>query len=300
MQPIAAWLVARPLNGGIGLAVSLLVAPFLPFFLLVSGMVMVHIVLASGVRMGIVEGVCAGLALALIALLLGMPLSQMVANAVIAWLPAVVLAGVARGLRSLTLTFQVSVIVAAASVASFFLILGDPTQYWNDVISESIALFTEAGATEYADWLTRSRSVIVPQMTMLFVFVGWSMYTLVFLMGYMLYQSLPGKTAVYGRFCDLNFGRVLAGIMAVTSVLAVLTGSVWMQNVAFLVLVTFWLQGLAILHWLYAEKHLPALVVIGTYILMVPLIGILMIAFSVLGYLDAWFDFRARNIAKQA
>ena len=88
--------------------------------------------------------------------------------------------------------------------------------------------------------------------------------------------------------------------MAVTSVLAVLTGSVWMQNVAFLVLVTFWLQGLAILHWLYAEKHLPALVVIGTYILMVPLIGILMIAFSVLGYLDAWFDFRARNIAKQA
>ena len=300
MQPIAAWLVARPLNGGIGLAVSLLVAPFLPLFLLISGMVMAHIVLATGVRMAIVEGVCAGLALALIALLLGLPMSQMIANAVIAWLPVVILAGVARGLRSLTLTFQVSVIVAAVSVASFFLVLEDPTQYWNDVISESIALFTEAGATEYADWLTRSRSVIVPQMTMLFVFVGWSMYTFVFLMGYMLYQSLPGKKAVYGRFCDLNYGRVLAAIMAVTSVLAVLTGSAWLQNVAFLILVTFWLQGLAIMHWLYAEKHLPALVLIGTYILMVPLIGILMIAFSVLGYLDAWFDFRARNIAKQA
>lgn len=299
MQPIAAWLVARPLHGGIGLAVSLLVAPVLPLFLLVSGMVMVHIVLASGVRMAIIEGVCAGLALALIAPLLGMPLSQMVANAVIAWVPIVVLAGVARGLRSLTLTFQVSVIVAAASVASFFLVLGDPTYYWNDVIMESIALFNEAGATDYADWLTRSQSVIVPQMTMLFVFVGWSMFTFVFLMGYMLYQNLPGKSAVFGRFCDLNLGRILAGVMAVTSVLAVLTGSAWLQNVAFLILVTFWLQGLSIMHWLSAEKNLPALVLIGTYILMVPLIGILMIAFSVLGYLDAWFNFRARNIAKQ-
>jgi hypothetical protein len=300
MQPIAAWLVARPLNGGIGLAISLLFVPVLPFFLLISGMVMVHIVLTSGVRLAIIEGFGAGAALALVALILGVPVSQVIANEVIAWAPVVVLAGVARGLRSLTLTFQVSVIVSVATIVAFFVFLGDPTQYWNDVISESIALFREAGAIEYADWLTESRSVIVPQMTMLFVFVGWSMYTFVFLMGYALFQCLPGKSAVFGRYCDLNFGRVLAGIMAVTSVLAVLTGSVWLQNVAFLILLTFWVQGLAILHWLHAEKNVPALVLIATYVLMVPLIGILMIAFSVLGYLDAWFNFRARNMARQA
>ncbi len=300
MQQIAAWLVARPLNGGIGLAISLLLVPVMPLFLLVSGMVMVHIVLTSGMRLAIIEGFGATAALALIALVLGVPVSQVMANAVIAWAPVVLLAGIARGLRSLTLTFQVSVIMAVTAVVAFFVILGDPTLYWNDVISESIALFTEAGAIEYANWLTESRSVIVPQMTMLFVFVGWSMYTFVFLMGYALYQCLPGKSAEYGRYCDLNYGRVLAAIMAVTSVIAVLAGSIWLQNVAFLLLVTFWLQGLAILHWLHVEKNLPSLVLIATYVLMVPLIGILMIAFSVLGYLDAWFNFRARNMARQA
>jgi hypothetical protein len=132
------------------------------------------------------------------------------------------------------------------------------------------------------------------------VFVGWSIYTLVLLLGYAFYQSLPEKTAVYGRYCDLNFGRVLAAIMAVASILAVATGSVWLQNVSFLILVTFWLQGLAILHWLHVEKHLPGFVLVATYVLMVPLIGILMIAFSVLGYLDAWFNFRARSVASQA
>ena len=300
MQPIAAWLVARPLNSGIGLAVSLMLVPVMPLFLLISGVVMAHIVLTSGMRLAVIEGFGAAMALALVALLLGVPVSAAIANAVIAWAPVVVLAGVARNLRSLTLTLQVSVIVSVIVIVAFFVTLGDPTQYWNDVISESIALFREAGATEYADWLTQSRSVIVPQMTMLFVFVGWSMYTFVFLMGYALFQCLPGKAALYGRFCDLNYGRVLAGIMAVTSVLAVLIGSAWLQNVAFLILVTFWLQGLAILHWLHAEKKVPVLVLIAIYVLMVPLIGILMIAFSVLGYLDAWFNFRARNIARQA
>lgn len=300
MQRIAAWLVARPLNGGIGLAVSLLLVPVMPLFLLISGVVMAHIVLASGMRLAVIEGFAAAAALVLIALVLGVSVSQVMANAIIGWAPVVVLAGIARGLRSLTLTFQVSVIVAMVAVMAFFVFLGDPTQYWNEVISESIALFTAAGAIEYASWLTESRSVIVPQMTMLFVFVGWSMYTFVFLMGYALFQCLPGKSAVYGRYCDLNYGRVLAAIMAVTSVLAVLASSVWLQNVAFLLLVTFWLQGLAILHWLHTEKHVPALVLIATYVLMVPLIGILMIAFSVLGYLDAWFNFRARNMARQA
>jgi len=300
MQPIAAWLVARPLNGGIGLAITLLLVPILPLFLFISGMVMVHIVLTHGMRLALIEGFGAGVALALIALFLNVSVSQIIANGVIAWVPVLVLAGIARRLRSLTLTFQVSVIVSVGVVLGFFVVLGDPAEYWNEVISESAALFRGAGAVEYADWLVESRSVIVPQMTMLFVFVGWSMYTFVLLLGYGLFQGLPGKTAVYGRFCDLNFGRVLAGIMAVTSVLAVLTGSVWLQNVAFLILVTFWLQGLAILHWLHAEKHLPAFVLVAIYVLMVPLIGIMMIAFSVLGYLDAWFNFRTRNIATQA
>lgn len=298
MQSIAAWLVARPLNGGLGLATTLLL-PF-PMSFLIGGMVMAHIVFSNGLRLATMEGLAAGATLALLALVLNASAGQVIANAVIAWMPVLLLAGLARHLRSMMLTLQVSVIISVAALLTFFIVLGDPTDFWNDIVTESVAFFREAGAIEYADWLVESRSVIVPQMTMLMVFVGWSMYTLVLLLGYTLYQNLPEKTAIYGRYCDLNFGRVLAAIMAVASVLAVVTGSVLLQNVSFLLLVTFWLQGLAILHWLYAEKNLPAFVLVATYVLMVPLIGILMIGFSVLGYLDAWFNFRARNVARQA
>lgn len=298
VQPIAAWLVARPLNGGIGLLVTTLLLPF-PLSFLIGGMVMVHIVLAHGLRLAAIEGFGAGAGLALMALVLNVSASQVVTNAVLAWVPVMVLAGLVRHLRSLTLTFQVSVIISAVVVLAFFVVLGDPTDFWNGVVTESVALFREAGAIDYADWLVESRPAIVPLMSMLMVFVGWSMYTLVLLLGYGLYQFLPGKSAVFGRYCDLNFGRVLAGIVAVTSVLTVVTGSVLLQNVAFLILVTFWLQGLAMLHWLRAERNLPVFVLIATYVFMLPLIGVMMIAFSVLGYLDAWFNFRARSVANQ-
>jgi hypothetical protein len=299
VQPLAAWLVARPRNGGIGLLVTTLLLPF-PLSFLVGGMVVAHLVFAVGLPRTTIIGFGAGTTMALVALILNVSVSQIVTNAVVAWLPVMVLAGLGRHLRSLTLTFQVSVIIAVAVVLAFFVVLGNPVDFWNTVVTESVALFREAGAGDYADWLVESRSVIVPQMTMLMVFVGWSTYTLVLLLAYALYQYLPGKAAVFGRFCDLNFGRVLAGVVGVASVLAVVTGSVLLQNVAFLILVTFWLQGLALLHWLYAEKNLPAFVLIATYVFMLPLIGVMMIAFSVLGYLDAWFSFRARSATSQA
>ncbi len=304
MQPIAAWLVARPLNGGIGLVVSLLL-PMLTAATsglspITGGLVMVHLVFAVGLRWALIQAVASVAFLAALALVSGEQMAQIVASAVVVWAPAYLMAAVARRLRLITLALQVSVILAALAVVAIFVTLGDPTTYWDSVVTDLITLFREAGAIEYADWLVESRSVVVPQLTMLVVFVVWSFLITVLLLGYGFYQYLPGKAAIYGRFCDLNFGRVIAAIMAVASVLAVFTSAVWLQNVSFLIFVTFWLQGLAIVHWLVAEKRVPSFVLIGTYIIMVPLFGLVVIGFSVLGYLDAWFNFRARMSASRA
>ena len=304
MQPIAAWLVARPLNGGIGLVVSLLL-PMLTAATsglspITGGVVMAHLVFAIGLRWAFIQAAASVAFLAALSLVLGESMSQIVASAIVVFAPAYMVAALASRLRLITLTLQVSVILAVVAVLVIVVTLGDPIAYWDSVVTELVTLFREAGAIEYADWLVASRSVVVPQLTMLVVFFAWSFLITVLLLGYGLYQHLPGKTAVYGRFCDLNFGRVIAAVMAVASVLAVFTGAVWLQNVSFLIFVAFWLQGLAIVHWLVAEKRVPPFLLIGTYILMVPLFGFVVIGFSVLGYLDAWFNFRARKFANRA
>jgi hypothetical protein len=291
VQPIALWLVARPQNGVLGLALTLL----FPLSPVISGLVMAHLVFAKGVRVPALQGVVAGALLALIALIMSASVGQIVASAVTWWVPVFLLAALARQWRSTTLALQVSVIIAMAVTIGFFVVLGDPADYWNETIAASIELARQAGLTEQADMLAESQSLIVPQMTMLFVFSTWSFYVMVVMVGYALYQVLPGKKSVYGRFCDLNFGRVLAGIMAVISVAALVSGSVSLQNLGFVAFAIFWLQGLAILHWLHTERRLPVFVVIMMYALLPFLNVLLVLTFAVLGYMDAWFDFRARG-----
>ena len=291
MQPIAAWLVARPQNGVLGLALTLL----FPLSPVISGLIMAHLVFANGMRLPALQGVAATALLAVLALILSASIGQIIASALSWWLPVYVLAALARQWRSITLTLQVSVIIAMVACLGFFIVLGDPADFWNEVVATSIELARQAGLLEQAEMLSQTQSVIVPQMTMLFVFSAWTFYVTVMLFGYVLFQALPGKKSVYGRFCDLNFGRVLASIMAVASVGALLTGSVWLQNLGFVAFAVFWFQGLAILHWLYAERRLPFFVLIMIYALLPFLNVLLVITLAILGYMDAWFDFRARG-----
>lgn len=293
MQPIAAWLVARPQNSVLGLAASLL----LPFAQIFGGAVMVLMVLQLGLRRATVAGLAAAAILSVIALLVGSPVAQMLANALVTWLPAWVLAALMVQWRSLTLTLQVSAMLAMLATLAFYIVLGDPTAFWTDVLTDLAIVFRELGLQEQAAVLLEQQAVIAPQMTMLVVFTSWLMTVLVLLLGYAVFQVLPGNKGLFGRFCDLNFGRVLALIMALASLVAMLSGALWLQNLAFVMFAIFWLQGLAIVHWWQAERRLPAAVLIAVYAMLPLLNALLVMALAVVGYMDAWFAFRRHKKA---
>lgn len=293
MRPIAAWLVARPQNAIIGLAATLL----LPFAQVISGTVMSLLVLKQGTAPATLQGLVAMAILSVSSLIVSAPVSQVLANALVVWVPVMLMSALLRGWRSLTLTLQVTAIVALVAVLAFFALLGDPTAFWTDVLTRISAAFREMGLEQHAGVVFEQRAMIAPQMTMLVVLTTWSLYTMVLLFGYAVYRKLPGETAMFGRFCDLNFGRVLALIMAVTSVISVVSGSVWLQNVAFVAFAVFWLQGLAIIHWLHAEGRLPTLVVVLVYALIPLLNAVFVLALAAAGYVDAWFGFRTRRAA---
>ena len=293
MQPIAAWLVRRPQNAVLGLAATYIL--LLPLAGVFSGAVVVLLVLHHGVRRAMMLALLAAAILAMLALLTGSSAPQTALAALLNWTPAFVLATLLGNWRSLTLTLQVSVIVALAGLLGFYVVLGDPTVFWSSWLADEAAtLFREMGLHEQAAALLENRASIAQQMTVLFIFTIWSLTIFGLLLGYALYQASLGKKSVFGRFCDLNFGRVLALIMAVASVAAVLSGAIWLRNFAFLVFVVFWIQGLAILHWLYAERRFPAILLVIVYALIPLLSALPVISFAVVGYTDAWFAYRTR------
>jgi len=294
VQPIAAWLVGRPLNAILGLAATYIL--FLPLASVFSGAVVALLVLRHGPRTALVEAALAAAVLATMALLSGSSAMAMIMAALLTWTPAYVLATALGHWRSLALTMQVSVIVALLALLGFYGVLGDPSEYWSNwLANDAASLFRELGLQEQAVAIVENKAAIAQQMTVLFVFTMWSLFSFGLLLGNALYQASLGQKAIFGRFCDLNFGRVLALIMAVASVAAALSGAIWLRNFAFLVFVIFWIQGLAILHWLHADRQFPAIFLVVVYALIPLLSALPVISLAVVGYTDAWFGYRTRN-----
>ena len=290
MQPLAAWLVARPQNAVLGLAATLL----LPILQIVSGIIMVLLVLRQGVRTAVIEAAVAGGLLAVVALVFGAPLNQVVGSMVSTWLPAVLFALVLQQTRSLTLTLQLSALLATVAALVFYVAVDDLVAYWQPVLAVLQEWAQVNELYEQAQLMEQQPALTANMLTMAFVLASWMMYVVYLLLGYRMFTGIPGENRRYGRFCDLNFGRVMALIMAVLSVLALFVGAAWLQGTAFVLFAVFWLQGLAVLHWMHTDGHLPLFVVIVTYVLLPVLHVFLVTALAVLGYVDAWFRFRRR------
>ena len=289
-QPIAAWLVARPLHAVLGLALTLL----LPFAQVFSGATMTMIVLQQGWQLSMLQGALAAGLVAVMAAVTGAPVLTILVNALVFWVPASLAALLVRRSRSLTLTFQVTGIIALVGAMMMYVVLPDPTAFWKQTLTEVAAAFSERGFDQQANLLVEQQDVIAPQMTVLFVLTTWSLIGLVLALGYGLFQALPENRGKFGRFCDLDFGRVLALVMVLASVLALLTSAEWAQGFAFVAFTIFWIQGLSVLHWLHTDGPLPVAVLIVVYVMLPVLNAVLIMGLAVLGYADAWFDLRSR------
>ena len=284
MQAVAAWLVAKPLHAVLGLAVTLL----LPAPQLTSGVIMVLLVLAQGPRLAVIEAGIAASSLLIVSLVFGVSIASMTTLMAGTWLPVLLLALLLVGTRSLALTMQVSVIVAVLVMTTFYIVVANPVAFWQPYLDTMAEIAIQNGLELNTELL--NAEVMTVSATLAF----WMLYVIGLLLGYGLYKRLPVETGDFGWFRNLNYGRVIAFTMALVSLLSFVVDVTWFQNIAFVLFVIFWLQGLAIVHWLHAEKMLPIQAVISIYVLLPLLQVFLVTTLAVTGYLDAWFDFRRR------
>lgn len=286
MLAFAAWLLAKPQNAVLGLAVTLLI-PWVPPQL-TSGVILALLVVAQGPRMAVIEALVAAALMIVVSLLFGVSVASIVVLASVAWVPVLLLAVLLVTTRSLTLTTQVSVILAIAGLLGFHVAVADPVAFWEPVLVAMGELARQSGLALNTELLNAEL------MTVSTTLAFWILPTAAMLLGYGLYRKLPGETRSYGQFRDLSFGKVIAVTLAVVSVLAFAIDSSVLQGVAAVLFVAFCVQGVALVHWMHAQEMLPLGVVISMYILL-PLLQVLLVTvLAVFGYMDAWFEFRRR------
>lgn len=287
MQALAAWLVSRPQNAILGLAVTLLL-PLPPLTSGASSIVLTLLVLAQGARRAIMQVAIAAVLLLLVPLIFGVAVRPVAELMLIFWVPAMLMVAVLKGTRSLTLTMQLSVIFAVLAIAGFFIVVTDPAVYWQMYLLEMEQIARENN-------LALNTELLSPEVMTVSAVLGlWVLSILGLLLGYGLYRKLPGETVDFGRFRDLSFGRVIAVATALVVLPALVVDSVWLQNLAFILMFVFWVQGLAIAHWMRAKGLLPSVALVAVYVL-VPLLQVLHVAaLAMIGYTDVWYGFRRR------
>lgn len=290
MQPIAAWLVDRPRNAVVGLAATLLI----PVLQLFSGMILVLLVMSRGERFAATSAVLAGVIVTAIVALSGTPPVQVPLEMLLLWVPAFLLATLLRSTQSLTLTLQVSALLMVLGAVAVFGVAGDPVSLAEPLTTYWLEWMRSSGLTEQAGILAANPARLARDALFVLLWTVWVMYVVFLLFGYRFYRQITPGFGRFGRFSDLDFGKVIAATMAIVSIVAFLGGMVWLQNIAFVLLSVFWLQGLAIAHWLYEYKIVPLLVVIVIYVMLPILSVLLVIALAVVGYSDAWFRYRRR------
>ena len=155
-------------------------------------------------------------------------------------------------------------------------------------------IFENSGFVQQSEILQLQQDALAAQMTILVVLITWSIYSLVLVLGNAAKNSLSNDKKLHDRFCDLNLGRVLATLAAIVSLLMFFTNSAWLQNIAVIAFMVFWLQGLSILHWFYENNSIPLMLLIVLYIMIPLLNAIAIILFALIGYTDAWFNYRSR------
>ena len=284
MQAIAKWLVARPQNAVLGLASTLM----LPAPQLTSGVIMVLLVLAQGPKLAAYKALLAGALLAAMSLLAGLSLPSMMVLMVATWIPVMLLAVLLATTRSLTLTLQVSVIITVVAMLLFQIVVTDAAAYWQPYLDVMSEIMKQNG-------LQLDTEVLTPDvMTISAALALWLIVTAGLFLGYWLYRLTPVETRDFGRFQDLDLGRVIAFAAALAALLAFVIDAAWVANIAFVLLAMFLIQGLSVMPWLRGKGILPVAALIAVYVLMPILQVVLVMVLALVGYGDAWFGFRRR------
>lgn len=297
MRSLAAFVMRGRASAALVAASSAVLFLVFPPFLVVSGAVIALITLRQGSTAGIAVMALAGLAaVGLVSLVWGnaWPLVRIL---VPCWLSVWGLALVLRATVSLSRTFQAAACLGLVGLLGFYLIWGDPTLWWPNVL-ENIrrGLSNAAAGGAMADGAGLDSLLVVlkdwaPYLPGQVISALLWLVLAALLLGRWWQATLFNPGGFQAEFHDLRLGRPLAMLTLAVFVVGMLAGWPPLSNVALILGALYTVQGIALVHAILFKLQLSPAWLVLFYLLLVPLLSQAVMA---LGVADAWADFRQR------
>ena len=269
-------------------ALSLLLPPF--------SFVAAAIIGLATLRYGAGEGavVLAGSAVVFAVAMWGFAMSAapVVVFVAVTGLPALALCALLRATSSQGLVLAAATLAAGASITALYLLVTDPVAWWTALLRD---FFTARSGDVDPQSLDPLVGLLAPMITGLPVAVVVTTMAAVFLARWG-HATLDNPGGFGREFRELRLGRRFAagaGLVAAVALLAAPRGGGLGHDLLILLVASYAIQGIALVHALVALRRGARGWLIAMYASLL-LMPVTVLALSVAGFSDDWLDYRTR------
>ncbi len=202
------------------------------------------------------------------------------------WLPIILLTQTLRSSKSLALTMLVGLLLGAIGIAIQYLV-------WSSLEAEMISQVIQR--MEQVDQLDEELVERNIQLVRLFVLAMVAMAYLVFMLIVLIARwmqaSLAQSEGFSQEFRALSLGKPAAAATLGLMLLSFLVEQPWLSSLAFLVVIAFMFQGIAVVHSKLAPRKQSRMLLVLFYTLLLVFPQVVALT-AITGVIDNWLVFR--------
>lgn len=265
----------------------------LPPLALVSSAAVGLVGLRAGWQQALIIAVLAAAVITGMVAVAGLPLPLGILTAVIQWAPMLLFAEILRRSSSWDWVLHIGMALGIGVVLLMYLLVPDLSGFWIRVLEQSVGQIFQQTGMPAAD-----RELAFQQVASLMTGMVAAISVLSFVLALLLsryWQALLYNPGGFGaEFKALRLNKVFAGLLVALLLLAWLAEITLFFELALVLLVGFFLHGLAVLHAVNTLLSLSRFWLVGAYVVMALALPQMMIVLATVGMLDSVIDLRGR------
>ena len=266
----------------------------MPFSMILSGATLTVLILKASILKALFQCLVAMLFLFILGFFFNFGIVDIATNGFLYWLPVICITLLFKKNSSFTLTVQLLSIISILFLIYFFIVVGQPDIFWSEILINISTILSDSGLREEALLIQNQMNLIIEQISSIIAVMIWSSYVFILAFGLNIYNSDESIPNSLDSFSDLNLGKYIAVFAALCSLSLFFSDIYWLKNLTYMLLLFFWLQGLSVIHWCRGKRIIPRFFLVIIYVLL-PVFNVLIVMLlAVVGYTDAWFNFRSR------
>ena len=262
----------------------------LPLSVLVSAAAIVLITLHQGTARGLVTAAMCALALSICSYFLLGQIGLGIVMVAAQLLPAIILASILHLTRSLSFSLQAAALLGVLTFSGIVLLFPDLDQFWEEVLQQVLLPIMQGRFVEQSYQFIQQSAQF---MTGILIASAVLTNSGVLLLGYWWYCLVTGSGRFRQDFREIQLGKVLAIIAALSGTWALVTKSLFTMQLCGIAGILFLLQGMAVIHTVTAVMTRRRIWLTAVYVLVIFMPQALLVVI-LLGLTDTFIGVRER------